>query len=434
MVATPLRPVPQEEHMTRLQFAEWILTRNVCRALLLITAIASLPGRVAADTTWKNVRQDCGDATKKFSFSKAKSCTVDLFTARTFHLTAGSVVPGGGIGLGGLFTRNLSTERWTNDFTLTGISSFTAFWMTNGVFTFEHHRMPGSRNTAKDLFTMHFYGRARGLPLLPFYGIGPGASRNSKAQFEQRDAHIGFDTLYPMSDWFGVGGRFEGIIPGINQVAANNSIEKTFTEITAPGLTQQPGFLHYEFWLHPHYPGNPPYYLEYNIGYGYYHAVGSTLYSFRRFKADFVHTIYPQKNDDKSPNRDAYFTLHALLSVSSTSSGEHVPFYLQESLGGYNIDNQATLRGFSDFRFRGPNLLLLQGDYDRRVWKYLGVLAFYDAGKVTTQRSDLNFKALRQDYGGGLTAWIGGKVVFTAGVGLGTSEAPRAFFSLTGLF
>jgi len=92
--------------------------------------------------------------------------------------------------------------------------------------------------------------------------------------------------------------------------------------------------------------------------------------------------------------------------VSQASAGNAVPFYLQETIGGTDIDNQPSLRAFKDYRFRGPDLMTLQAEYDRKlcaectpckqgvirtVCRHLGLVLAYDAGKVALRNSDLDF-------------------------------------------
>jgi hypothetical protein len=62
------------------------------------------------------------------------------------------------------------------------------------------------------------------------------------------------------------------------------------------------------------------------------------------------------------PRTFSLFTIR--LSISQTSTGNAFPFYMQETLGG--IDGQPTLHGFADYRFRAPDLLLFQVEYDHR--------------------------------------------------------------------
>ena len=60
-----------------------------------------------------------------------------------------------------------------------------------------------------------------------------------------------------------------------------------------------------------------------------------------------------------------------------------------------------SLRGFRDYRFRGPHALLVQGEYRFEIWSGLDAALFYDAGKVALTHSDLNFRDLESDYGVG---------------------------------
>jgi len=65
-------------------------------------------------------------------------------------------------------------------------------------------------------------------------------------------------------------------------------------------------------------------------------------------------------------------TIHDRLTISSTRGSNVVPFYLQETLGGSDIDGFAALGGFADYRFRAPDLAVIQVEYDHRVWGPLG--------------------------------------------------------------
>ena len=90
--------------------------------------------------------------------------------------------------------------------------------------------------------------------------------------------------------------------------------------------------------------------------------------------------------------------LAARLFVSTSDTGpDHVmPFYLMPTLGGND-----TLRGFREYRFRGPHAILGQAEYRWEIWSGLDGALFYDAGKVADRRADLNFKDLERDYGFG---------------------------------
>jgi len=59
----------------------------------------------------------------------------------------------------------------------------------------------------------------------------------------------------------------------------------------------------------------------------------------------------------------------------------------------------STLRGYGSWRFRDRNSLLLQAEWRIMVNRYLDMAFFYDTGKVTARTSDLDFDALKHDYG-----------------------------------
>ena len=74
-----------------------------------------------------------------------------------------------------------------------------------------------------------------------------------------------------------------------------------------------------------------------------------------------------------------------------------VPFYLLSSLGGGD-----TLRGYSSWRFRDRNAMLLQAEWRIMVNRYLDLAFFYDTGKVAARTQDLDFDNLKDDYGVGV--------------------------------
>ena len=65
------------------------------------------------------------------------------------------------------------------------------------------------------------------------------------------------------------------------------------------------------------------------------------------------------------------------VSTSDTDADHVMPFYLMPTLGGND-----TLRGFREYRFRGPHAILAQAEYRFEIWSGLDGALFYDAGKV----------------------------------------------------
>jgi outer membrane protein assembly factor BamA len=83
-------------------------------------------------------------------------------------------------------------------------------------------------------------------------------------------------------------------------------------------------------------------------------------------------------------------------STTSTSDGNVVPFFLMPQLGGND------LRGFSSYRFRDRHSILVTAEYRWYVQEYVDMAIFYDAGKVTSTRSQLDFDGLRSSVGAGI--------------------------------
>jgi len=109
-----------------------------------------------------------------------------------------------------------------------------------------------------------------------------------------------------------------------------------------------------------------------------------------------------------SRNRGGAVTFRALASTSSGFGDNIVPFYLQQTLGGSDINGQRLLPSFDDYRFRGPKVIALQETIEHSIWGPIGAYAMADQGKVALDSEDLNLKGLTHSFGVGLTLRAGG--------------------------
>lgn len=367
--------------------------------------------------------------TQPASGGKAVFNTIkDLFTHKPESFLVQSIVPGGGTGGGGHYVKDFNRDPWDRQFRATGVASIRAFWIAELQLRLAHHAF-SPWHSAEDKFNMHFYARTRDLPRMAFYGIGTNPNPSAQAFFHERDTLAGIDATNPLVSWLAIGGRLEGLWP---QVEGAGPSAQSITALypTTPGLATQPSFTHYEVFLRPRFPARPPFNIDYKISYGYYQDHNTGQFSFRRLRVNAYNNYYPFHLADHSTNGDIFFTLRGLIIASDTSAGHMVPFYLQPTLGGTDTNNDSTLRGFSDYQFRGPNAILMQAEYNHRLWKFLGGFAFYDAGKVTLLKSDLNFSNLRQSYGLGVSFWMNDLVLFKMYVGLGSGKGPHPYFGI----
>ena len=96
--------------------------------------------------------------------------------------------------------------------------------------------------------------------------------------------------------------------------------------------------------------------------------------------------------------RDTWvLSLRGLVQTTFDKTDERVPFFMLPSLGG-----GSTLRGYSTFRFRDRNSLLLQAEWRVIANRFMESSVFVDAGKVAGRTQDLDLHDLKTDYGFGV--------------------------------
>lgn len=120
--------------------------------------------------------------------------------------------------------------------------------------------------------------------------------------------------------------------------------------------------------------------------------------------------------------------------LTQTSGVNQVPFYLQPTLGGTDIDSRVTLRGYDNYRFRAPDLALVQFEYGIPVYDPIGVFVFYDAGTVGNSVSDLSVGQFRQDAGPGVSVRLRGHVVAQTFYAFGAGHGGRWNYNFSKVF
>jgi hypothetical protein len=169
-----------------------------------------------------------------------------------------------------------------------------------------------------------------------------------------------------------------------------------------------------------------------------YHDVDNGgRYSFQRVEATGDQVLFSQVSAGR-------LFVRGRVSMSTASGGSQVPFYYQQTLGGSDIDGIDTLRGYNDYRFRAPNLWLLQAMYERTVTMTLprktgapvrfdlAPSVFYDVGDVDTNRSNL-FSHAKSTYGFGLALRVGNRTLARAYIGFRSEEGSHIFLDFSSL-
>jgi hypothetical protein len=229
----------------------------------------------------------------------------------------------------------------------------------------------------------------------------------------------------------GVTGRFITIRPG--RADDGPSIEQRYTGPTAPGLDAQDPFVELREGLRLA-PSVGRVQFDYAATLQQFRTSASTRSSFNRWSIDLDHQIplyrgvsttgaraFNSPNEcaasagtpacpplQWSRNRQGSIGLRLLLVGSSAGDGNAVPFYLQPTLGGSDLNGERLLAAYDDYRFRAPNVIALQESIEHSLWGPVGVFAILEQGKVAERQGDLDFSGMKHSTSVGLTLRAGG--------------------------
>ncbi|HEX7085276.1 MAG TPA: BamA/TamA family outer membrane protein [Vicinamibacterales bacterium] len=270
------------------------------------------------------------------------------------------------------------------------------------------------------------YFQRRDYPHEDFFGIGADSLRVNQTDFALRGNTFGGRAGVQPLPQLRLGGGVEFLQPRIGRGTDRivPSIDELFDDTSAPGLAQQPDFLRSSVFVEldtrvPRYPRGGGYYL---VELSRYDDRTLDSYSFRKLDVDlqqFIGFLEGRR----------VIALRGLLSTSDADAGQRMPFYFLPTLGGHD-----TLRGFRDYRFRGPHALLLQAEYRWEIWSGVDGALFYDAGKVTDRRGDLDFSDLESDYGIGFRFNTNEGIVLRVDAAFGSRDGRHLFIVFGGRF
>ncbi|HXC95529.1 MAG TPA: hypothetical protein VNU92_07500 [Edaphobacter sp.] len=436
-------------------------------SLLLLAALplfAQNENRVQRDF---RVEGESLKACGKFNFGGLTDCGQTLVTGQPMHITVGGLAPQDGQAFGLAFVehKNFANE-WRTTYDIDGQATLNGSWRAGGYM--KAYRLGGGNTyTVAPLFNL--YSQSISLTRVDYYGLGPNTSPLTHTTYGFSENITGVNAAIPFTGSWSparlallgeLNGRFPSVRPGTD--SSIPSIGRFFNEATAPGLTQQPSYFQASEGVH-FGPGlfKDRLRLDYIFQFQQYVAVGSSQFSFRRWNADFNHEIplyafFPKKLAQKyyqnragaliyngpdnctgsnasrnisvaraaaakpDPARpcpivsttqklEGSITLRAFISESIANRGSVVPFYFSPTVGGSDINGNAMLASYPDYRFRGPDLLLFRGTFEHSIGK-LPVGGFFsvDEGKIALRRDDVSIDHLRHSFGAGVTVRAGG--------------------------
>lgn len=343
----------------------------------------------------------------------------------------------------------------------------------------------------KQILGLHFESSHRSLQTISFYGIGPD-SPLVKFVFHENDTFASIRAALPLADWFTFESGAEFRLTDLPHTSASNSVSANFTTAAAPGLSSQPGFGHYHFALRtspiailsprtddsddnhtgPLMKPYDQFTFNNSVEYHWYSAPGNSASSFQQFVEDSDENIqlgtrvrhYVQVGDAKSGAQHFWDSMLAktcgdkdidwskatnyvlkvrqpcgfgdldlvsYIVASRTGPGSTVPFYLQPTVGGSDIDSRLSLRAWPNYRFRAPDALFVQTNY---ILPFYNILIFYDAGTVGPTFSSLSFAGLRQDGGFGVALSLKGRIAAQGYLAFGAGHGPTFGYNFTKFF
>jgi hypothetical protein len=343
----------------------------------------------------------------------------------------------------------------------------------------------------KQILGLHFEASHRSLQTISFYGIGPD-SPLPKYVFHEDDTFASLRAALPLADWFTLESGAEFRLTDLPNSTAPNSVNSNFAAAAVPGLSSQPGLGHYHVALRTNPiailspktddqddnhsgPLMKPYdqfTFNNNVEYHWYSAPGHSASSFQQFVEDSDENIqlgtrvrhFVQVGDAKTGAQHFWDSMLAktcgdknidwtkpanyVLKVrqpcglgdldlvshivaSRTGPGSTIPFYLQPTVGGSDIDSRLSLRAWPDYRFRAPDALFVQTNY---ILPLYNVLVFYDAGTVGPAFSSLSFAHLRQDAGFGVALSLQGRIAAQGYLAFGAGHGPTFGYNFTKFF
>jgi hypothetical protein len=228
-------------------------------------------------------------------------------------------------------------------------------------------------------------------PAVAVYELGASGSRDSRAEFGFKPRRIA-GQLRGVLGVAEAGGEVALLRIQTTGGGGGRAAASAFTQQELPGLGASPTYLHGRVFAGIDWRDAPGYTRRggaYRVEWQDYRQRDGGPHSFRRLDAQI---------DQVVPILRANWVLafHGDVATTYTRGLETVPFFLMPDLGGH------VLRGFPAWRFRDRHRLLVSGEYRWTPSQFVDMALFYDAGKVTALRRDLNLEGLRRSYGIGI--------------------------------
>jgi hypothetical protein len=362
-------------------------------AMVIAVLAASLSTAEAQETRIETIQQAQVDRQKQLSPPRANGVERTLERLDDWGLLRGaprgaypwfgSVYPGGGFAGGAGVRKPFGDDGALNVFGGYSIATFARAEGELVLPTFANRR---ARVTVA--------GRYIDAPDVRFFGIGDESQKADATRFGYMPSSGGARLDVDISRNLSVGGGVEYTHVETSSGRTEPSIETRFSPGDTPGLElgtydsiKSSARAAFDWRRQPGYTGSGG---LYRLQFDDVRDRDDGPYSFRSIEAEAIQLIPILR-------ANWVIALRGLATATDIDDTSAVPFFLLPSIGG-----GTTLRGYPDFRFQDRNRLVMNAELRWTPARFIDMAIFYDAGKVTAKREDLDFDDLKESYGIGM--------------------------------
>ena len=301
----------------------------------------------------------------------------------TWHPYFQNAYSGGGFALGAGYMRHVSPYNFVD---------------VRGSYSVSGYKLAEAEFSAPRLFhrrgQLSMIGGWRDATEVGFYGFGSNTTLSNRANYAFDQPYGGARmTFWPTRRLFMLRGGVDVARWSLTDPTGRSpSVEAVYTPATLPGLGTVTTLRHSQATVG----------IDSRLSDGYarrggFYGVTAHDFSDNDSRFGFRQVDYEAIQHIPILRETWVISLRGLASTTWRKNGQQIPFFALPSLGG-----GSNLRGFSSWRFRDQNSLLLQAEWRIMVNRFFDTAVFYDTGKVAAQRADLDLHGMKSDYGFGV--------------------------------